>query len=203
MIIDIIPCVVVTSLETDAFMVIVAYFMVRGNPARGREEGTQGSVAFLNERKKRPRLCVSKLRSNEFYSTESWRIGIERFGETHLKFPGCIWHETKIRERKRQSGGIIQKGELHERNLCALGFEEQPREETSRQADCTSKVAWSLARKYASSKPKITTFYSPVKAPETQNIVWLLWIRELRCTMLSKGDSSSDTIDTLKGSKTP
>ena len=87
--------------------------------------------------------------------------------------------------------------------LCALGFEEQPREETSRQADCTSKVAWSLVRKFASSKPKITTFYSPVKAPETQNIVWLLWIRELRCTMLSKGDSSSDTFDTLKGSKTP
>ena len=40
-IIDIIPCVVVTSLETDAFVAIVAYFdmlMVRGNPARGREK---------------------------------------------------------------------------------------------------------------------------------------------------------------------
>ena len=38
---DIIPCVVVTSLETDAFMAIVAYFdmlMVRGNPARGQEK---------------------------------------------------------------------------------------------------------------------------------------------------------------------
>ena len=30
--------------------------------------------------KKSPRLCISGLRSNEFYSTESWRIGIERFG---------------------------------------------------------------------------------------------------------------------------
>ena len=30
-------------------------------------------------KKKRPRLCISKLSANEFYSTESWRIGIERF----------------------------------------------------------------------------------------------------------------------------
>ena len=74
MIIDTIPCVVVTSLETDAFMAIVAYFdmlTVKGNPARVRkDEGTQGSVAIL-KKKIRPRLCISKLRSNEFYSTES------------------------------------------------------------------------------------------------------------------------------------
>ena len=41
MIIGIIPCVVVTSLETDAFMAIVAdidMLMVRRNPARGREK---------------------------------------------------------------------------------------------------------------------------------------------------------------------
>ena len=54
-IIDIIPCVVVTSLETDAFMAMVAYFdmlTVPRNPARGREgEGTQGSVAILKEKK--------------------------------------------------------------------------------------------------------------------------------------------------------
>ena len=37
-------------------------------------------------------------------------------------------------------------------------------------------------------KPKTTTFYSPLKAPETQKIVCLLWIRELQCTMLSKGN---------------
>ena len=41
MIIDIIPCVVVTSLETDAFMAIVAHFdmlMVTRSPARGRRK---------------------------------------------------------------------------------------------------------------------------------------------------------------------
>ena len=73
-IIDIIPCVVVASLETDAFIAIVAHvdkLMQRGNPARGRKEGTQGSVAILKEKKKRPRSCISKLSANEFYSTES------------------------------------------------------------------------------------------------------------------------------------
>ena len=54
LIIDIIPCVVVTSLETAAFMAIVAYvdkLMVRATSARGREDGTQGSVAILKEPK--------------------------------------------------------------------------------------------------------------------------------------------------------
>ena len=54
MIIDIIPCVVVTSLETDAFMAIVSYvdkLVVRATSARGREDGTQGSVAILKEKK--------------------------------------------------------------------------------------------------------------------------------------------------------
>ena len=43
--------------------------MVRGNPARGRQEVTQGAVAILR-RKKGAKLCI---RSNEFYSTGSWR----------------------------------------------------------------------------------------------------------------------------------
>ena len=37
----------------DAFMAIVAYFdmlTVTGNTARGRKEGTQGSVAILKEK---------------------------------------------------------------------------------------------------------------------------------------------------------
>ena len=50
------PCVVVTSLETDAFVAFVAFFdmlMVRSNlSARSRKEGTQGAVAFLREKKR-------------------------------------------------------------------------------------------------------------------------------------------------------
>ena len=58
------------------------------------------------------------------------------------------------------------------KSLRAQFWEETP-EETSRQAYCTSKVAWNLARKYASSKPKTFTFHSPAKVPETQKIVRL------------------------------
>ena len=100
-----------------------------------KEEGTQGAGAIVR-RKKRPRLCISRLRSNEFYSTESGRIGIERFGGTHHEILGM--HLVRI---------IHLKGEPHERNPCALSFEERTPEETSRQVDCDSKVAWNLSRK--------------------------------------------------------
>ena len=63
MVIDITPCVVVvTSLDTDAFMSIVAYvdkLMVRATSARGRKESTQGAVAILKE-KKNVQGCVSQ-----------------------------------------------------------------------------------------------------------------------------------------------
>ena len=49
------PCVVVTSLETGAFVAFVAcidMLMVRSNlSAKSRKEGTQGAVAFLREKK--------------------------------------------------------------------------------------------------------------------------------------------------------
>ena len=67
-------------------MAIVANFnmlTVRGNTARrSRKEGSQGTVAFMRN-KKGPRLCISKFRPNELFSTDSWRIGIERFGGIH------------------------------------------------------------------------------------------------------------------------
>ena len=54
-IIGIIPCVVVTNLETDAFVAFDAYIdmlMVRSNlSARSRKEGTEGAVSFLSEKK--------------------------------------------------------------------------------------------------------------------------------------------------------
>ena len=77
-------------------------WMVRSNfSSRSRRESTQGAVAILR-RKKGPRLCISKLRSNEFYSTESWRNGIERFGGTQLKFSGCTWYEIEKKLGKEE-----------------------------------------------------------------------------------------------------
>ena len=85
-------------------------------------------------------LCISKLRSNEVYSTESWRSEIERFGGTHYQIfqdaPG-----TKF--------------EFHERNPCAPQFEERVPEEASRQEDCARKVT-TRSDKPACGKPMRT-----------------------------------------------
>ena len=82
------------------------------NSARGREKKVLKDKLLFWERRKRPRLCISRLRSNEFYPTESWRIGIERFGGTHQKILRMHLVQNWIRERKWQ---FIQKGEPHER----------------------------------------------------------------------------------------
>ena len=101
---SIIPCVVVTGLETDAFVAFVAYIdmpMVRSNSSsRSRKEGVQGAVAIL--RRKRVQGCVSQnsLRYHEFYSTETKRIGIERFGGTHHEVLGCSWCETNSGKKR-------------------------------------------------------------------------------------------------------
>ena len=97
-IIDIIPCVVLTSLETNAFIAIVAYvdkLMVRATSARGQEEGTRGSVVLL-----KVQGCVSqgKLRNWE------WRL---RRDTSEILRMYLV--ENWIRERQRQSGGSIHK----------------------------------------------------------------------------------------------
>ena len=77
-IIDIIPCVVITSLETDAFTAIVAYFdmlTLKRNPARVREKGPHRTVAVMRKRKG-PKLCFSKFSVNELIlfhgNLETW-----------------------------------------------------------------------------------------------------------------------------------
>ena len=110
-IIDIIPCVVVTSLETDAIVAFIAFFdmlIVRSNLSARSKIWYSRSVATLKE-KKRPRFCISRLRSNEFYSTESWRIGIERFGGTHLKFSGGTWYKIELGKEKGNLEALSKK----------------------------------------------------------------------------------------------
>ena len=122
-IIDIIPCVVVTRLETAAFIAIVAYvdkLMVRATSARGREEGTQGAVAALKKKKKRRRLCNTKIRSNEHHSVESWRIGNERFGGTHLKFSGCTWYKIEFGKERGNLEALSKKVNLMSEILARL-----------------------------------------------------------------------------------
>ena len=56
---------------------------------------------FSEEWKKSPRLRISKLRSNEVYSPESWQTRLNASAGHTMKFLGCTWYETKIREGKR------------------------------------------------------------------------------------------------------
>ena len=92
-------------------------------------------ISCYSEKKKSPRLCIRRFWSKEFYSTESWRIGIERFGGTHLKFSGCTWYKVEFLKKKKK---VIwwpyskkKKGEPRERNPCAPDFEDQPPKETN------------------------------------------------------------------------
>ena len=153
-IVDIIPCVVVTSLETD--VAIVAYFdmlTVRSNlSARSRKEGTQGAVAILRKKSKvvylktqiRWILCYGKLKN--------WDWTLLRDTPEILRM-----HLVQIwtRERKWQSGGIIQKGEPHERNPCAPGSEEQPPEENLMTSRLWQQSSVELGENICKLKPNI------------------------------------------------
>ena len=139
-------------------------------------------------RKKRSKVVYLKnqIRRILFYGKlENWDWTLIR--DTPWNSQDAPGTKLKIREWKGQSGGIVQKRWTSWAKSLRVQYWEETPEETSLQADLTSKVAWNLARIYASSEPNIkTTFYSLVKAPETQKIVCSLWIWELQCTMLSK-----------------
>ena len=167
-IIGIIPCVVVTSLETDAFVAPIAYFdmlMVRRNRERARERKVlKEQLLFWGKKRSKVVYLKTQIQWILFFR-KAREIGLNASAGHTMKFSGCTWYETKNSERKGQSGGSIQKGEPHERNPCASSFEERTLEETSRQEDCDHKAAWNLARK---------------------------------THMLSKRDLSSDRMDTLR-----
>ena len=94
-----------------------------------------------------------------------------------MKFSGCTWYEIKNSGKKRQSGGIIQKCELHEQNPCAPGFEERAPGEISRQADCDSKAAWNLARTDVSSSRTLNyVLFSCEGARDTEDRTFIVYL---------------------------
>ena len=93
--------------------------------------------------KKKPRLCISNSAPTNSILQKSRELGLNASA-------GHTWNFSGGKE-EGQSGGTIQKGDPHEQNPCAPCVEEQPLEETSWQAGCTSKVTWNLATKCASS----------------------------------------------------
>ena len=93
--------------------------------------------------KKGPRLCISKTQIQWILFHGKLANEIERSGGTHHEILGMHLVRNENSEKKRaKSGGIIQKGDPHERNPCAPVFEEQTLEETLRQANSDSTVAW-------------------------------------------------------------
>ena len=109
--------------------------MLRSNLSAGsRKEGAQGTVASL--RKKNFQGCVSQdsapmnsiLRKVE-------ELGLNASAVTHQKILRMHLAQNWIREEKGIGEEPHPKGEPHERNPCAPGFEEWTPEETSWQAD--------------------------------------------------------------------
>ena len=108
-----------------------------------------------------------------------------------------------IRKTKGQSGESNQKREPHERNPSAPISEEQPPEETTLQEDCDSKAAWNLATKVASwSRTLDYVLFSCEGAKDTEDRMFTV-SSGASMQNAEQGELSSDTMDTVRRSKTP
>ena len=154
--------------------------------------------------------CVSQ----DSYPRKSSLRGKGKFHQnTPSSSPKAPGTKFKIRERKKKgpSRGIIPKCEPHERSPCAPKFGESSHEETWRQERCGRRVAWDLAKNIFKLKnADKTTFYSSIeseempaptsKSPEEREF---LVESEASMHMMSKKDSSSDELVTLRRSRNP
>ena len=66
-----------------------------------RSRTRYSKISCYSEREKNVQGCVSQNSDPmNFDSTKIWRIGIERFGGTHLKFFGCTWYKIEFGSKK-------------------------------------------------------------------------------------------------------
>ena len=155
----ILPCVVITGLETDASMAIIA--CIHMLMVRSKSESAQGAVAILEEKRSEVEYLKIQIQRSLFcgkLGKQDWTL----LGDTRKNFSGRTLYEITNGERKGPSRGVIQKGEPHERNPCAPKFEERTPEETSRQEECARKAAWNLARNiYKLKNADKASFYMP------------------------------------------
>ena len=134
---------------------------------KSKSVSNQGAIAILKEKKIQGCLSQNSDPKKSFLrNTVQTRLNASA-GHA-IKFSGRTWCEIQIRERKGPSRGVFQKGEPHERNPCALKFEERTPQETLRQEECARKAAWDLAKhKYKLKTEDKATFYFlvEIKAP--------------------------------------
>ena len=104
-----------------------------------------------------------------------------------MKFLGCTWYETEFGKEKGNLEALSTKVNFTSQILARLVLRNNHLRKPHDMQSCTSKAAWDLAREYASSKPKITTFYSLVKAPERQRRSYVYCgFGSFQCTKLGK-----------------
>ena len=119
----ILPCVTTTSQKkgcTHGKKCFFRHFEAEEKPnKRSKKGGAKGKVSLLKESTQLG--CTSQ----DSYPRQSILHEPENLGSKHaVKFSKGTWHQSKIRERKRPSQGVVRKGAPHERGPCAPKFRE-------------------------------------------------------------------------------
>ena len=97
-IIDNIPCVVDTSLETDAFVAIVAHsdmLMVTRKPIASSKKVSRGSVVCLKEEKVQGCVSQNSVPINSILRKVQ-ELQFNASARHTRKFSGCTWNETEF-----------------------------------------------------------------------------------------------------------
>ena len=189
----------VTSLETDAFVAIVACC----RQADGKSYLSARSKRRYSRWKKRPRLRISRLRSNVLYSAESWRIGIERFGGQHLKFSGCTWYTLNSGRKKGNLEALSKKVNLMSEILARPGRRNNHLREPHEKQIVPAMKRGIWARKYASMSRTLNyVLFSCEGARDIEARMFIVY-SGASLHNAEPGELSSDTMDTLRRSKTP
>ena len=137
-IIDIIPCVVVTRLGIHGYRC----FFRHADGERKPSALSSKEVAIL-KKKKKVQGCVSQ-------NSDPMNSILRKAGQTRLnasaehtrKFSGCTWYETEFGKETGNLEAFSKKVNLMSEILARPFLEERTREETSRQPDCSSKAAY-------------------------------------------------------------
>ena len=150
-IIGILPCVVITSLETGASMAVINCLCLHADgeekpSKRSKSESTPGAIAILKEKKVQGWVSQNSAPKKSILR-KAGQTRLNASAKHAIDFLGCTWCEVQIRERKGPSRGVNQKGEP-QRNHCAPMFEERTPEETSREEECARKAAWVFGEKH-------------------------------------------------------
>ena len=113
--------------------------------ARSRKEGTEGALAILRGKKKSKVVYLKQSDPMNFVLWKAGEFGLNASAGHTMKFSGRTGTKLKFGKEKGNLEAVSKKVNLVSEILAR----------PVRRNNHTSKAAWNLARKYASSKPKI------------------------------------------------